>query len=101
MVKLLIKTYEMKFDADRCWTTTDCIKHVLDLPPAGGFTPDIMRKSDRIDKAILVIKDNELTLEDQDIDFLKQRTEVSRWPFRNKDLTDFLDAIKDLKPDKK
>lgn len=101
MIELKIKEYSIAFDKERKANTKDFIKMALDQPPQGGFNRDLLKKSDRIDKAIEKEKDGIIILEDQDIEFLKTRVSQCHWSTRSKDILDFLNIIDDLKSEKK
>jgi hypothetical protein len=101
MKELSITEYSMPFDKDRKMNTKDFINIVLNQPPQGGFTPKTLKDSRRIDDAIDNSKDGVIYLEDQDVTFLKQRCEESRWNIRSKDIESFLDSVRELDAKKK
>jgi len=77
-------------------TTVDLIRNCLDLPPQGGFTLQVLRDRDRIEKALDQSKakiKKEITFEDQDWKNLKAIVKQSTWGTRHPDILAFLEEF--------
>jgi len=65
----------------------------LDLPPKEGFTPKDLRDRNRIQVALDNMKEDTIKLEDADFENLSKLVAESHWPFRDKQILEFLDTF--------
>ena len=69
------------------------IELTLDIIPQGGFAPKDIRERNRIQKAIDDSPATIIKLEDEDFKNLIKIIDLSRWPVRGKELSEFLETF--------
>lgn len=93
-----MKTFKNKTtsisDGKKELTYKDLILFCLNYIQEGGLDREAMKKRDRIEKACETKGDIEF--EDADAHNLKEIAQIVRWPFRHKEVIEFLDAINEL-----
>lgn len=72
------------------------IEFALDVQPQGGFLPSDLRTRSKI-MDVIEASDGAFKFEDQQAKDLKTIMENSRWPTRDKEITEMLDEIDDMK----